>query len=103
MATRSEILALVEGCKTDEKKYEKLAEFQWRRTEGVTTLEDDNDGDGREMYLTLEFSFEDGEPNLLVSLRGTYSSHGDSYWNEVFLSEPYTYTVTSYRRIGETA
>ena len=98
MATRSEVLALVDG-----KKFDELADLQYSDRSKVATREDDNDGDGRTMYLTLEFSFDDGEPNLLVSLRGTYSSHGDSYWEEAFLSEPYTYTVTAYRKVGETA
>ena len=98
MATRSEILALIKG-----KKFGEIEAFQYSDRSRVITREDDNDGDGRTQYLTLEFSFDDGEPNLLVSLRGTYSSHGDSYWNEAFQSEPYTYTVTGYRKVGETA
>lgn len=98
MATRSEVLALVDG-----KQFDDLEAFQYSDRSKVATREDYNDGDGRTQYLTLKFDFKDGEPNLVVSLRGTYSSHGDSYWHEVFLSEPYTYTVTGYRKVGETA
>jgi hypothetical protein len=58
------------------------------------TVENDNDGDGREQRRTYHFK----DYDLYVSLVGTYSSHGDCYWNDVFVSEPYEYTETRYKK-----
>jgi len=62
-------------------------------------LECDNDGDGRESRMTIQVPLEDGT-SLTVSLVGWYSSYGDGGWDQAFLSEPYTVTLTRYRPVS---
>lgn len=64
--------------------------------DSVQTVERHNDGDGRTMYLTLHFKPYD----LFVSLNGTYSSHGSSSWQEVFVSEQVQQTIYVYNRVS---
>jgi hypothetical protein len=57
-------------------------------------LERDGAYDGQDMTLTWFFK----PYNLYVTLAGTYSSWGDSRWHDIFVSEPYTYEVRSFKR-----
>lgn len=63
--------------------------------DSVETVERHNDGDGRTMYQTVHFKPYD----LYVTMLGTYSSHGSSYWEEVFVSERVEQTIYVYNRV----
>jgi FtsZ-interacting cell division protein YlmF len=65
--------------------------------DSAKVVEDHNDGDGRTMYKTIHFKPYD----LYVTILGTYSSHGSSWWNDVFLSRPKEVTVVVYNRISD--
>ncbi len=65
----------------------------------VDSLQRRNLGDGRPLYHTLEFTFPDGGEKIVVTLAGTYSSYDSTYWDEVYISEPYIHSETRYRKV----
>ena len=65
--------------------------------ETVETVEEDNDGDGRDACLTLHFKPYD----LFVKLEGRYSSYDGTEYDTVYVAETYKYTETRYRRITD--
>ena len=60
------------------------------------TVQRENHGDGNDYFITFQFPDFD---NMYVTLSGTYSSWDSPNWYEVYLSEPYQYMVTDYRKL----
>lgn len=80
----------------DEKTYDENTYVKIDDEEMVQVF-DECWGDGNEWYKTFHF------PNwdFYVSIEGTYSSHGDSYWGSIYFSEPYEHTETRFKKKGK--
>jgi len=74
---------------------EEQADFDVRNS--AETVENRNEGDGAERYITYYFAPYD----LYISMSGYYSSYGESTWNEMFVAKPYIYTEIHYKPLTE--
>ena len=85
------VLGQEEFEELDENEEKWKAEGDFYRT--IPTVEERNDGDGNDAYLTIHFK----EHDMYVSLTGTYSSWDSTNYHRVFQSVPYTYTETRFK------
>lgn len=61
----------------------------------VEELDISNSGDGSQCRRTMHFI----PYNLYVTMLGTYSSWDSPKWDDVFFSEPYTFTETRFKPV----
>lgn len=61
--------------------------------------EDDNAGDGREMWLTFSFVDKSDNKRYYFKMWGEYSSYADSYFHNIYNVEPKLVQVTKYEKI----
>lgn len=90
---------LIEKIKNNDTKFfQQVYEGYWenkndRPDNTYDTIWELNWGDGNDLFVAVEFK----EENLIVYMKGTYSSYGDSSFHKIAFGVPYQYTETRYR------
>lgn len=65
----------------------------------VKEVYSDCKGDGGDMTATFRIGTEDNPEHFFVTIEGSYSSWSGHFYEDAFLSKPFTFTETRYKRI----